>query len=492
VPHPFRLYDTKTRKVDEVVPVTPGAILLYVCGMTVYDDCHAGHARAMVVFDAFRRHLVASGWNVTFVRNFTDVDDKIIARAAERGEDAAALAQGYVDRFREDVAALGLREPDVEPRVTGSMDAIVAFIEELVARGHAYAAGGNVWFDVASWPAYGSLSGQRVDALEPSADAGGGKRSAVDFALWKASKEGEPSWPSPWGPGRPGWHIECSAMARSALGATIDVHGGGLDLVFPHHENEIAQSEAANGVPFARTWMHNGLLTVAGGRKMGKSEGNAFAIRDLLALWPAEALRAYYLQNHYRSPLLWSEDALPEALAMVARLHDAREVAARMGGDGDAEVVAGHLGADAVAVLDAADRMAREFRAALDDDFHTPRALALAFDLARAVNRLGNHKLAMARGRPVARKALAALTLLTEHLGLLDGDAMSWHAELAAKVLPRRGLVAADVDAKLAARAEARASKDWARADALRAEIDAAGVVVMDRDGRSEWRVRVG
>lgn len=488
---PFRLYNTLTREVAAFEPLTQDTVRLYVCGMTVYDDCHAGHARAMVVFDTFSRHLRASGWTVIFVRNFTDVDDKIIRRAAENGQDPSALAQHYIDRFHRDVAALGLAAPDMEPRVTTHLEAIETIIAELVAADHAYVSEGSVWFDVASFPRYGALSGQKTDSLDASADATDGKRSPHDFALWKAAKPEEPAWESPWGPGRPGWHIECSAMARTTLGATVDIHGGGLDLVFPHHENEIAQSECANRAPFANVWMHNGLLTMPGGRKMGKSEGNAFSIGDLLVLWPAEALRVYYLQNHYRSPLVWSEEAMPDALAMVARLYDAREVAERMVGAGEPTAVAAELGPDAHAVLEASSRMKAEFLAALNEDFNTARALGVAFELARAVNRLSNHKKAAMRGGPVAREALAALRLLPTHLGLLCQDTSAWNAELTVKVLPRRGLTAADVDAKLLERTAARATKDWARADAVRAELDAAGVVVMDREGATEWRVRV-
>ena len=349
-----------------------------------------------------------------------------------------------------------------------------------------------MWFDVATHPAYGKLSGQKVDELR-SPDADHGKRNAADFALWKAHKPGEPAWESPWGPGRPGWHIECSAMSREALGTTIDIHGGGLDLVFPHHENEIAQSECAHGSPYARCWMHNGLLTMASGQKMGKSLGNAVSIRDMVARYPVEALRLYYLQNHYRSPLPWDpETALPEALAMLGRLYDAREVAERMDGDEDPDAVARALGVDAMTCLELGRAFPAAMHAALTDDFNTAQALGLAFELARAVNRLSNHKKAARRGGPVVEPALEAFAALAEATGLMSMSTEAFQAEVRAKVLPTLGLTVEAVEAKLTARTQARLDKDWAKADALRDELEAARIAVMDGSNGSEWRIRLG
>lgn len=415
MPAPFRLYNTRTRSVEDFVPQAEDHITLYVCGMTVYDDAHIGHARAMVVFDTFVRFLRHRGWTVKFVRNFTDVDDKIIRRAVECREDALALAQRYIDHFHRDMADLGLAPPDVEPRVTTSIDCIVELIGRLVDRGHAYESSGSVWFDVGSHADYGRLSGQRVDELR-SEDAGAGKRSSADFALWKATKPGEPCWPSPWGPGRPGWHVECSAMAWKTLGETIDIHGGGLDLVFPHHENEVAQSECAHGARYANYWMHNGLLTMQSGQKMGKSLGNVVNIHELLGDYPAEALRLYYLQNHYRHPLPFDENALPDALGMLARLYEAREVAEAMGGDEEPDSVARALGVDAMRVLELSRSFEQVLYACLDDDFNTAAALGHTFELARAVNRMSNHKKATRRGGPVAAEALGAFALLPDTL----------------------------------------------------------------------------
>lgn len=491
MPAPFRLYNTRTRSVEDFTPVEPGKVGLYVCGMTVYDDAHIGHARAMVVFDTFARYLRYRGWNVTFVRNFTDVDDKIISRANERGEDPLALANHYIERFHRDMDALGLACPDAEPRVTTSIDAIVAMVATLVERGHAYACEGSVWFDVTSHPDYGALSHQKIDQLR-SEDPGTGKRHPGDFALWKAVKPAEPSWPSPWGDGRPGWHIECSAMAGEALGITIDIHGGGLDLVFPHHENEVAQSECAHGARYANYWMHNGLLTMSSGQKMGKSSGNAVNIHDLLERYPAEALRLYYLQNHYRHPLPWDPDtALDDSLGMIARLYEAREVAERMAGDEDADSVARSLGADAMVALELARALPTAMMDSLDDDFNTAAALGHAFELARAINRMSNHKKALRRAGPIAAEALSALALLPNTLNLLTMSTEAFHHEIKTKRLPALGLTAERIDALLHERTEARASKDWTRADAIRDQLEAASIAVMDRSGGSEWRVRL-
>jgi cysteinyl-tRNA synthetase len=487
--NPFRIYNTLSRTVEDFVPQTPGSVGIYVCGMTVYDRSHVGHARAMVVFDSFVRYLRHRGWNVTFVRNFTDVDDKIIRRAAELNEDPLALAGRFIDVFHEDMDALGLERPDHEPRVSRSIEDILALIGDLVDRGHAYASEGTVWYAVRTFAEYGKLSGQKVDELR-SPDSAGGKRDPADFALWKCSRPGEPSWDSPWGPGRPGWHIECSAMSHKHLGTTLDIHGGGLDLVFPHHENEVAQSEAATGHPYANYWMHNGLLTMSGGQKMGKSLGNVINIDVAIEEFPAEALRLYYLQNRYRSPLPWSGDALPEALAMLSRLYDAREAAEAMGGQGDPDRIATEMGESAGEVLRLGRGFEERFHSALDDDFNTAGALAAAFELARSVNRFAEHKKARKRGGPVVAPALAAFALLAKGLGLMARDVSAFHDEVKVKRLKVLGLDEATVQGKLVERAEARANKEWARSDALRDELEGRGIAVMDTPDGVMWRVR--
>ncbi len=499
--HPFRLYNTLARKVEEFVPLEPGKVRLYVCGMTVYDHCHMGHARAMVVFDTFVRYLRHRGWDVTFVRNFTDVDDKIINRANEQGADPAAFAQHFIDEFHAEMAELGLGRPSHEPRVTESMDDIKALIQTLIDKSHAYLADGNVWFSVQTFDEYGKLSNQKVDDLRSSADEGRGKRAPADFALWKAAEPGEPAWPSAWGPGRPGWHIECSAMARAFLGDTIDIHGGGLDLVFPHHENEVAQSECGVAKPYVRYWMHNGLLTMVGGPKMGKSLGNTFSIHAALAEFPAEAIRLYYLHNQYRSPLPWSGEALPEALGMLSRLYEALENAEAVGGDGtvyrgdtphpELDKIAKELGDDARSVLELGRGFADKFYAAADQDFNTAQALAHLFELARAVNRFASHKAAKKRGGPVVAPALAAFALVREAFGLFAMDTRAFHDEVKRKRSQALGIDPAAVAEKLAERTAARQAKDWARADALRAELAAKKIEVLDLTDGVEWRVKI-
>ena len=488
--HPFRIYNTLSRRIEDFEPLEPGKVGLYVCGMTVYDDCHVGHACAMVIFDTFVRYLRHREWEVKFVRNFTDVDDKIITRAAERGMEPIALAQQYIGNFHRDADALGLLRPDHEPRVSECIQEIQGLIQSIIDNGHAYVTEGNVWFDVKSDEKYGQLSGQNVDELR-SADAAAGKRHATDFALWKAAKPGEPEWSSPWGGGRPGWHIECSAMSLRDLGKTFDIHGGGLDLVFPHHENEIAQSECGNGATFARYWMHNGLLTMSSGQKMGKSLGNVFNVVDILELFPAETLRLYYLQNLYRSALPWSEQALPDALGMLARLYEAREKAEAMGGADDADVVAKQLGEEAQAVLEQGREFEARFHEALDNDFNSGKAMGVLMQLARAVNRFAAHKKAKKRGGPVVAAALEAFKTVHSALGLMGMDTDAFHAEVKTKRLAALGLQVADVETAIADRTAAREGKDWARADAIRTELEAKGILVMDTQAGMEWRIRL-
>jgi cysteinyl-tRNA synthetase len=489
-PAPFKLYNTLSKTLEPFEPITPGEVRLYVCGMTVYDHIHVGHGRAMVVFDAFVRYLRHRGWAVRFVRNFTDVDDKIIRRALERDEAPLDLAERYIEAFHRDTDALGLARPDEEPRVSTSMEAIIEMIQTLINKGHAYEADGSVWFSVQSFDEYGKLSRQKIDELR-SADEESGKRHPADFALWKACKPGEPTWPSPWGEGRPGWHIECSAMSCEHLGAEIDIHGGGLDLVFPHHENEVAQSECASGHSFSRYWMHNGLLTMKGGQKMGKSLGNVINIHEALEAFPAEAVRLYLLQNHYRTALPWSDTALTEALSMLARLYEAKEAASQMKGEEEATQVAQSLGEDAQAALSLCNEFEARLYRSLDEDFNTSQALALAFELARAVNRFAAHKKAKKRGGPIARRALAAFEQLSAALNLLGDEPRDFINEVKLKRLASLGLSVEEVEALIAERAAAREAKDWAASDRLRDELDARGVVVMDTLEGAEWRVKL-
>src|SRR5881396_459901 len=443
-----------TRTKEELVPLTPGEIRMYSCGVTVYDLSHVGHAKMMIVFDVIARYLKAAGYRVTFVRNFTDIEDKIIRRANEESVPAREISERYIAAFREDIAALGVEAPDAEPKATDHVAEMVALIERLVAGGFAYVVDGDVYFEVRRFPAYGKLSGKNLDELLAGArvDVDDRKRDPRDFALWKAAKPDEPSWPSPWGPGRPGWHIECSAMAMRYLGPSFDIHGGGEDLIFPHHECEIAQSEACTGKPFARYWVHNGMVNM-GKEKMSKSLGNTLSIREIVKRHDPDALRLWMLGTHYRNMIEWSEERVVEsarALDRLARLlHDA--VTVRAAGD-------------AASLPPAFAEFRTRFEKAMDDDFNTPQALGVLFDFGRALAEARDRH-AGAPGAFVA--GVAELARLARVLGLFGRGA-------AVDGPP------ADVERLVAARGEARARRDFKRADELRSEIARLGWLVED------------
>ena len=460
-PAMLRIYNTLTRTKEEFRPIEPGHVRMYVCGMTVYDYCHLGHARVLVAFDVVSRYLRSLGNRVTYVRNITDIDDKIIARANENGEDFNLLTQRFTEHMHEDCRALGVLAPDMEPRATHYIEPIVSMVERLIERGAAYpGANGDVYYDVSTFPAYGALSDRRIEDLRSGArvEIDEAKDDPLDFVLWKSSKPGEPSWESPWGPGRPGWHIECSAMSTACLGHQFDIHGGGMDLQFPHHENEIAQSEAATGSKFVNVWMHNGFVRIDD-EKMSKSLGNFFTLRGVLEHYPAEAVRCFMLSSHYRSPLNYSEDHLRQADSSVRRLYTALR-----GLDGPpAAPEQGWL---------------ERFRAAMDDDFNTPEAISVLFDLVHEINRT--------RGSDPdrARKLACTLRALGAVLGLLDADPDAWLRGESAGAGPDDD----EIEAMIAKRTEARARKDWAEADRLRDELAAAGIVLEDGARGTVWR----
>ncbi len=457
----LQIYNSLTNRKEPFEPIEPGKVRMYVCGMTVYDYCHLGHARAMVVFDAVVRHLRRRGYDVTYVRNITDVDDKIIARAAESGESPQALTERFTAAMHEDAGALGCLRPDSEPRATGHMEAIIAMIQRLVDRGYAYVAdNGDVYYDVSRFEGYGRLSGERLDDLRAGAriEPGESKRDPADFALWKRAREGEPSWAAPWGAGRPGWHIECSAMSTAALGPHFDIHGGGLDLKFPHHENEIAQSEAACGETYVNYWMHNGHVRIDD-EKMSKSLGNFFTVRDILAVHAPEVVRYFLLTSHYRSPLNYTGDALGNARGALERLY----LAVRGLPDAPVDAQAG--------------QWRERFDAAMDDDFNTPEALAVLFELARELNRAREANDSRAPGLGALLRELAG------SLGLL-GEA----PEAFLKSGGEGGPDAAEVEALIAERTAARKARDFARADAIRDDLQARGIVIEDGPGGTTWR----
>jgi len=453
----LKFYNSLTRSKEVFVPITPGQVGLYVCGMTVYDYCHLGHARVLVVFDMLTRWLRASDLQVTYVRNITDIDDKIIRRAQENSEPYTALTQRFIDAMHEDSAALGVLPPDHEPRATEYVGSMLNMIGRLIERGHAYpATNGDVYYAVRSFPSYGQLSGKSLDELNAGerVEVDPFKRDPLDFVLWKAAKAGEPAWPSPWGSGRPGWHIECSAMGSDLLGAHFDIHGGGQDLQFPHHENEIAQSEGAHTCKFVNTWLHNGFVRIDN-EKMSKSLGNFFTIREVLEKYDAEVVRFFILRAHYRSPLNYSDAHLDDAKGALTRLYTALR----------------GVPLDVPAIDWGAVYPAR-FKAAMDDDLNTPEAMAVLFDLAAEVNR--GHDAALA----------GELRALGGVLGLLERDAEAFLQSGPAE----DGYAAERIEVLIAERAAAKKARDFARSDAIRDELKAAGIVLEDAPQGTTWR----
>ncbi len=457
----LHIHNSLSGKKEPFIPIEPGKVRMYVCGMTVYDYCHVGHARVMVVFDTVVRYLRASGYQVTYVRNITDIDDKIIKRAAENRETIDALTGRFIAAMHEDERVLGVLPPDIEPRATQSIAAIVAMVQALLDKGYAYRArNGDIYYDVSRFEHYGELSGKRLEDLRAGArvEVDEAKDDPLDFVLWKAAKPGEPAWDSPWGPGRPGWHIECSAMSACHLGEHFDIHGGGMDLKFPHHENEIAQSEAATGHKFVNFWMHNGFVQV-NEEKMSKSLGNFFTVREVLKHYMPEVVRYFILASHYRGPLNYSTDNLDNAKAALERFYLALR------------------GLPAVEAQDGGD-YERRFKASMDDDFNTAEAVAVLFDLAREINRVRHDN-------PVEAAHLAAvLKRLGGILGLLQADPETFLKGIAAT----SGLTAQEIDQLIAKRDAARKGKNWAESDRIRDWLKSQGVVLEDGAGGTSWR----
>jgi cysteinyl-tRNA synthetase len=454
----LKLFNSLARTMQDFVPIEPGRVRMYVCGMTVYDYCHLGHARVMVVFDMVARWLRASGYDVTYVRNITDIDDKIIKRAAENGESIRGLTDRFIAAMNEDAAALGVLRPDHEPRATEYVPQMLDIIGKLEKNGYAYvAANRDVCYSVRKFDGYGKLSGKSLEDLRAGerVDVAAGKQDPLDFVLWKGAKEAEPAeakWDSPWGSGRPGWHIECSAMSSQLLGNHFDIHGGGQDLQFPHHENEIAQSEGAHGNTFVNYWMHNGFVRVDD-EKMSKSLGNFFTIREVLKKYDAEVVRFFILRAHYRSPLNYSDAHLDDARQSLTRLYTALK------------------GFDGEVAVDWNETHAQRFRAAMDNDFGTPEAMEVLFDLAGEVNRSGDVKLA------------AQLKALGGVLGLLQRPAVAF-----LQAAPESGLSNEAIEAQIAARIAAKKSRNFAESDRIRDELKAQGIVLEDGPGGTTWR----
>lgn len=458
----LKIYNTLTRQKDEFKPIQPGKVGMYVCGVTIYDLCHIGHGRTFVSFDVVVRYLRYLGYDVTFVRNITDVDDKIIKRAAENAESCDTLTERLIAEMHADFDALKLQRPDIEPRATQHIDEIIALVESLLDQEHAYVAdNGDVLFSIDSFPEYGRLSGQDIDQLQAGArvNVEESKRNPMDFVLWKMSKPGEPMWNSPWGAGRPGWHIECSAMNSKHLGHHFDIHGGGSDLQFPHHENEIAQSCCAHHTPYVNTWMHSGMVMVDE-EKMSKSLGNFFTIRDVLKVYDAETVRYFLMSGHYRSPLNYSDLNLQQARASLERLYTALR-----------GVAEGEEQAALSAPFD------ERFKTAMDDDFNTPEAYSVLFDLARDLNRAKQEAVSDASALATCLRRLGGV------LGLLQQQPEQFLQSGAAEADD-----VAEIELLIKTRNDARASKNWALADEARNKLTEMGIVLEDGAQGTTWR----
>ncbi len=494
----IRLYNTLTGKKEEFVPRDPGKVSMYVCGPTVYNHIHIGNARTFLSFDVIRRYLEYRGFDVRFVQNITDIDDKIINRANEEGRSAEEVAREYTKAFREAMEALGVETPTVQPKATETIPEMIQMVERLIERGHAYVVDGDVYFSVRSFSDYGKLSKRDIEEMRSGArvEVDERKKDPLDFALWKAAKPGEPHWPSPWGEGRPGWHLECSVMSEKELGVTFDIHGGACDLIFPHHENELAQSEAATGEPFVRYWMHGGLLQVDQ-EKMSKSLGNFMLLKDVLAEYPAPVIRLMMLQTHYRSPLDFSVERLQEASAAYERLitpvRDVRDCLASGSGWSAAPATA----EDRNELLQAIEAAEDKFVAEMDDDFNTAGALGAIFELVRATNKFfGQFGTGSdSENLPVLKQASDAIVRLLGVLGIeVDIQTCTTYPQevvtLAAELSGYEGSDPEEaVEALLAARAVARSEKNWAAADAVRDGLKELGFTIEDtpRGARVEY-----
>lgn len=463
----MKLYNSLTRQKEEFKPMKPGEVKIYACGPTVYDFFHIGNARPFIVFDALRRYFEYCGYTVKFVQNFTDIDDKMIKRANEEGITVKELADRFIGEYEIDAKGLGIEEATVHPRATEHIAEIIALVQKLIEEGYAYEVDGDVYYSTKKFDGYGKLSHQPLEDLEAGAriSVDERKRDAMDFALWKAQKPGEPAWESPWGMGRPGWHIECSAMATKYLGETIDIHAGGKDLIFPHHENEIAQSEAASGKPFAHYWLHNGYINIDN-VKMSKSKGNFFTVRDIVKEFDYEVIRFFMLSAHYRSPINFSRDLLAQAQTALERLYNCREKVefflenAADGGET----------ADS-ALTEAVGRIKDEFRAAMDDDINTAGALAALFDLSRTINSALDA--AQQPSKQAAQLAHQTFMELASVLGVLQKR--------------EEDTLDSEVEALIAQRTEARKNKDFAAADAIRDKLTQMGIILKDTPNGVTW-----
>jgi cysteinyl-tRNA synthetase len=487
-----KIFNTATRKKEIFQPIKEGAVGIYVCGITAYDVCHIGHARAAIVFDVAVRYLRTRGYEVTYVKNFTDIDDKIIDRANKEGVSIKEISERYIKLHDEDMSALGVVTPTVTPRATEHMEDMIALISSLEKQGFAYCVDGDVYFSISHYSQYGRLSGRNLEEMIAGArvDVNDKKKNPLDFALWKKSKEGEPFWESPWGKGRPGWHIECSAMSRRYLGETFDIHGGGEDLIFPHHENEIAQSQAATGKPLANYWMHNGFVKI-NSEKMSKSLGNIFPVREILKNYHPEVLRLFMLQSHYRSPVDYSESSLAEARSSLIRCYTTLQLLKEIQSKSSADTtpVMKKESPQKENYTGKFKELTDKFDSAMDDDFNTAQALGYVFDMVRLTNNL----IADEKNMQASDKSniLAAAKKTFDHfgviLGIFQNDADQFFLSDKETELRKRGLNIEEIENLIKKRQAARNAKDWAGADAIRKELAGFHIVLKDSADSTSW-----
>jgi cysteinyl-tRNA synthetase len=500
----IRIYNTLTGKKEEFLPLRDKKVGMYACGVTVYDLCHIGHARSAIVFDAINRYLQYRGYEVTFVRNFTDIDDKIIKRANEEKVDFKVITEKYIDEFNVDMGKFGLAKPRVEPKATEHIPEMIRLISILIEKGYAYQGAGDVFFSVEKFKEYGKLSKRNLEEMQAGArvEIDEKKENPLDFALWKASKPGEPFWESPWGKGRPGWHIECSVMSQKYLGETFDIHGGGKDLIFPHHENEIAQSEAATGKPFARYWIHNGFVNI-NKEKMSKSLGNILTLKEIFKDWHPEVIRLFLLSSHYRSPVDFSFDSLSEAKSALDRFYTTFELIhkeLKRSASSQAPFLPSPLGGEGkgggVSPIKDTRQILESFQArfeeAMDDDFNTAQALGYFYDLQRHLNSLLDisKKQSNEETRAILKKGLDLLTRFGSIFGLFQEDPEKYLDEQKKEGLKRLNLTEEEILKLVQDRNAARKEKNWKRGDEIRADLLSRGIVLEDTPNGTLWKIK--
>jgi cysteinyl-tRNA synthetase len=481
----LKVYNTLKQTKEDFKPLRPDHVGMYVCGVTVYDLCHIGHARSAIVFDTIYRYLQARGYNVNFVKNFTDIDDKIINRANKEGLTTRQVSEKYIEEYYKDMNRLGLKRPTHEPRATMHINDIINFVKGLIDNGHAYESNGDVYFAVRSFEGYGKLSGKNIEELEAGArvEPGEAKRDPLDFALWKKSKPGEPSWESPWGNGRPGWHIECSAMSTFYLGQSFDIHGGGMDLIFPHHENEIAQSESLTKVPFVKYWIHNGFVQI-NKEKMSKSLGNFFTIREILDRYEPQALRLFILMHHYRSPIDFSDQSLKEAEKALYRGYASLRLVQHPPAPGKPMLPLDKLSSFAEKISE----YEKGFYDSMDDDFNTAGALSNLFDTMHLINNyLRNFTTTPAED--VIKRFNNFFRTASDILGVFDEDPETFRASRKNKRLADLGITSEEIEQKILARASLRKEKNFKEADIIRSELLSHGISIMDTAGGTVWDI---